>query len=160
MRLTPNRRNVIENHAASMHSGWIVEGHVAELLAEVDALKEELAMWRPLTPDEAAKAFAEAEAVPLSEDRIKEILARATDPAEQIPNSEQAQLVVALGKATAERDRLRAAESEARKKALEEAALTADTWSGERGFVSPVDAVDLCADLAEAIRGLIEEKPQ
>lgn len=55
---------------------------------------------------------------------------------------------------------LLAAESTARKKALEEAAKVADTWSGERGFVSPVDAVDLCADLAETIRGLIEEKPQ
>lgn len=74
--------------------------------AEIERLTAELYLWRPLTTEEAEKELSEAEAVPFSEERIQEILRRATDPAERIPNSEQAQLVARLAAVTAERDRL------------------------------------------------------
>ncbi len=75
--------------------------------AELERLRSELALWKPLTPEEAEQAFATAEAAPLPPERIAEIVARATDPAVQLPNSEQDQLVVALRNAQAERDEAR-----------------------------------------------------
>lgn len=62
---------------------------VRDLLIEC---RDELAMWKPMTPREAEKALAEAEAMPVSEEYIDEIIRRATDPATVIPNSEQARL--------------------------------------------------------------------
>jgi transcription initiation factor IIF auxiliary subunit len=74
------------------------------LAARVVELESELALWKPLTPEEAEKALAEAKAVPLSEDRLREIMERALDPAETLPNNEQAQLVVRIKAMEAERD--------------------------------------------------------
>lgn len=59
---------------------------------ELMEARAELALWKPLTPAEAEMALNEAKAVPWSEDRIREIVTRATDPAEKLPNSHQAQL--------------------------------------------------------------------
>jgi len=70
---------------------------VAELegeRAKVKELQGELQLWKPMTPDEAERALNEAKAVPLSEERISEIVKRATDPAERVTNCEQAQLAV------------------------------------------------------------------
>ena len=46
-----------------------------------------------MTPSEAEKSLDDAEAVPLSEDRIREMVAYATDPANSMDNSQQAQLL-------------------------------------------------------------------
>ena len=81
----------------------------ADLLSlreERDRLQKELDLWKPLTVEEAQKAYDEAEAIPLSEERINELVRIATDPAVKLPNNEQAQLAVALRKAESERDRL------------------------------------------------------
>jgi DNA-directed RNA polymerase subunit F len=69
-----------------------VVDEIARLRAENAALAKELQLWKPLTPAEAQAAFDEAEAMPLSDERIDEIVAFATDPAERLPNSQQAQL--------------------------------------------------------------------
>lgn len=76
--------------------------------ARVKELEAELKRWRPLAPADAQRAFDEAEAVPLSDERIAEIVARATDPAELLDNDEQAQLAARLRKVEAERNALRA----------------------------------------------------
>lgn len=71
---------------------------IGQLQAENRRLRDELDLWRPLTKEEAQKAYDEAEAVPLSPERIGEIIEKATDPAERLPNSEQAQLVAKIRK--------------------------------------------------------------
>ena len=58
-------------------------------IAELEA---ELAKWKPLTPEEAQRAYDEAEAVPMSEEQIARIVKKAIDPSEALPNSEQMQL--------------------------------------------------------------------
>lgn len=59
---------------------------------EIARLKAELDLWRPLTPEEAEKAVAQAQAAPMSDERIAEIVAFATDPAESLNNDEWVQL--------------------------------------------------------------------
>lgn len=59
-------------------------------------LEAKLAKWKPLTPEEAEKAYDEAVAVPMSEDEINRIVKAAMDPAERLPNSEQMQLAARL----------------------------------------------------------------
>ncbi len=96
--------------------GWkdIAEEQLRRVVAERDALavtaerlREELAKWKPLTPEEAQKAFDEAKAEPLSDERIAEILRHATDPAYTMPNSEQAQLAVTAERQAEQIKRLR-----------------------------------------------------
>lgn len=70
------------------------EDELAALRAENERLKAELSLWKPLSPDEAERALDEAEAVPMSDDAIAEIVKRATDPAEIVTNNEQAQLAI------------------------------------------------------------------
>lgn len=65
---------------------------VLALLDERDRLAAELGLWRPLTPAEADRELDKAESVPMSEEEIARIVAKATDPAERLTNSEQAQL--------------------------------------------------------------------
>ena len=72
-------------------------------------LENELAMWRPLTPEEAQKAYDEAVAEPMSDEEIKRIVKAAMDPAERVPNSEQMQLAVKVRELEA---RLKTAESD------------------------------------------------
>lgn len=86
-----------------------VERELDAAEAERDRLAAELDLWRPLTPAEAERALAEAKAEPLSEERIAEIVRRATDPAVQLPNNEQAQLAAERDRLKAEVERLRAA---------------------------------------------------
>lgn len=57
-----------------------------DLVADRERLREELKLWRPMTPQEAEQAFAEAKAEPMSKERIEEIVKRALDPAECIDN--------------------------------------------------------------------------
>lgn len=96
--------------------GCYGSGHPPRDTAALDAARErvreleaELTMWRPLTPEEAERALDEAEAVPLSEERIKDIVERALDPGERIPNSEQAQMAVRIRDLAQENKKLRAA---------------------------------------------------
>lgn len=86
-------RNIINALRTALLDG---QEEYARLEAERDRLRDELLLWNPLTPEEAEAALARAEAEPLSEERISEIVARATDPAERLNNSEQSQLVVAI----------------------------------------------------------------
>lgn len=65
---------------------------VSNRVRDRDQLAAELALWKPLTPEEAEAELGKARAVPMSEEKIAEIVKRATDPAERISNSEQAQL--------------------------------------------------------------------
>ena len=90
----------------------LVQKILADLVAarsEVARLRTELDKWRPLTPAEAEAALDAAEAVPLSEDRIREMVAFATDPANTLPNSDQAQLAATVARLRAELTELRAA---------------------------------------------------
>lgn len=94
-------------------NGWELECEVVnpndlkkqldELKAEMSRIREELALWRPLTPQEAEQAFNEAEATPLSKEQIVEMVKRAMDPAERLNNSEQARLAVRVKKLEAEK---------------------------------------------------------
>lgn len=77
------------------------------LLDALQAAQRELALWRPLTPEEAQKAYDEAEAVPLSEEEVARIMEKVLDPAERITNSEEAQLAARCRKLERERDALR-----------------------------------------------------
>lgn len=53
---------------------------IASRDAEIAALKSELAMWKPMTPEEAEAAYEAAEAMPISEEEINAIVAKVTDP--------------------------------------------------------------------------------
>ena len=86
-----NRRDVKEYDAARRRAKEL-ESERDQLKAEVERLAEELKLWKPLTQEEAERALEEAEAVPMTEAEIAEIVKRATDPAERVTNSEQAQL--------------------------------------------------------------------
>lgn len=68
-------------------------------IERIEKLEADLKLWRPLTPEEAQKAYDEAEAVPVSEEEIQRIVAFATDPANRCTNNEQMQLAAALKKA-------------------------------------------------------------
>lgn len=52
---------------------------------EIVSLKEELALWKPMTPEEAEAAYEAAESIPMQpeeiEARVNEIFARCEDPA-------------------------------------------------------------------------------
>lgn len=78
-----------------------------KLVADNTSLRTELDLWRPLTPAEAVKAMDEAEAAPMSEEEIQRIVAKATDPAQRLTNSEQAQLVAENRRLQAENKMLR-----------------------------------------------------
>lgn len=82
---------------ASVTELYDAQKHEVRALRErVKALEADLKLWKPLTPEEAEKAMAEAEVAPLPPERIAEIVKRATDPAERITNDEQAQLVARI----------------------------------------------------------------
>ena len=76
------------------------------LEAKVEALQLELDKWKPLTPEEAQRAYDEAEAAPISERRMQEILKAALDPATSIPNNEAAQMAVEIKRLKAQIDEL------------------------------------------------------
>jgi len=67
---------------------------IVAMEAELAQCREQLDLWRPLTPEDAQAAYDAAEAEPLSQERIAEIVRKATDPAERLTNNEQAQLAV------------------------------------------------------------------
>lgn len=69
---------------------------LTEAHAEIERLRAELAIWKPLTPAAAKKAYDEAEAVPVSKEEIDRIVAFALDPANRCTNSEQAQMVAEI----------------------------------------------------------------
>lgn len=80
-------------------------GAACDRIAELEA---ELKFWRPLTPEEAEKAMAEAKAMPMSEEQIQRIVAKALDPAERIDNFGTAAMAARIKSLEAERDRLEA----------------------------------------------------
>lgn len=80
---------------------------VEQLAAHCRALLAELRLWRPLSPEEAERALGEAEAAPMSEEEIAAIVQRATDPAERVTNSEQAQMGARVRQLEAENAELR-----------------------------------------------------
>jgi len=142
-------------------------GHLlAELTARAETAEREAALWRPLTPAEAEKALDEAEAVPMTDDEIAAIVKRATDPADWLSNSEQAQLAIRLGTVERERDRLRAA-CEASDRYFR---AVAAAWTVNKGrIVTPNDTLiieaegldELCDHAAElTIAALAPEAPK
>lgn len=72
-----------------------------QLRADLAQAREELALWKPLTPAEAEAAFASAKAAPMTEEQIQRIVKRVTDPAERLTNPEEAQLHVRIADLTA-----------------------------------------------------------
>lgn len=66
----------------------------------VRELRDELDKWRPLAPEEVDKAMDEAEAVPMSEERIKAIVDAALNPAHALTNQEEAQIAVRYQRAS------------------------------------------------------------
>lgn len=75
--------------------------------AEIARLTQELDKWRPLTPEEAQKAYDEAEAYPMSEEQIERILDAALDPAEPVSNQDMAQMAAKVRSLTQENADLR-----------------------------------------------------
>lgn len=47
---------------------------------EIERLKAELKMWKPMTPEEAEKALDEAVPIPISDEEIDRIVSKVTDP--------------------------------------------------------------------------------
>jgi hypothetical protein len=83
--------------------------HAAALAGENAALRDELKLWKPMTPEEAEAAYAEAEAVPFSDERIAEIVTKVTDPTYRPTEPERVQMAVKVSKLTGEVERLREA---------------------------------------------------
>jgi hypothetical protein len=78
------------------------EDHVKKLEAEVRRLTDELSLWKPMTPEEAEKAYDEAEAVPMApgeaEAIIETMMASINDPLYRPTEPEYVQLVVEIRK--------------------------------------------------------------
>lgn len=81
---------------------------------EIARLREELAMWKPLTTEEAQAAYEAAEAVPMSDDDVQKIVDRVMDHAERMSNRDEATLVATLRKSWKQRDALEAANTRLR----------------------------------------------
>ena len=98
--MTPKREAWLRRQCGlHISNAKIISELLDALAAERDAreaAEKELAKWKPLTPEEAEKAYAEAEAVPMSEEGIQRIMKVALDPAATVPNSEQSQLAVRI----------------------------------------------------------------
>lgn len=97
-RLAVAERERDEAHAATVQMRIDTLVELAEVCRERDEARAELDKWRPLTNEEAQKAYDEAEAVPLSQDEIDRILEKMTDPAVMVPNDEHAKMVAHIRK--------------------------------------------------------------
>lgn len=84
-----------------------MQGYIRSLRERIAELETELSKWRPLTPDEAQRAYDEAEAVPMSKDEIDRIFEKALDPAYMPTNQESAQMAYRLARLEAENKQLR-----------------------------------------------------
>jgi hypothetical protein len=77
-----------------------VSVRIADLEAEVRRLTNELALWKPMTPEEAEKAYDEAEAVPMApgeaEAIVEKMMASINDPLYRPTEPEYVQLVVEI----------------------------------------------------------------
>lgn len=88
--------------------GIVLAADASKLLAEVERLRKELAIWKPLTTEEAEAALAEFENVPpLSEEEAQRIVEKVTDPAYTMPNPERIRLIADNKKLRAEVERLK-----------------------------------------------------
>ena len=76
-------------------------------LEKLDELESELAIWKPLTPEEAEKAISEAEAVPISREQIERIMAKVRDPASRPPESEAVTMAAKIKQQSAELEQLK-----------------------------------------------------
>jgi hypothetical protein len=78
---------------------------------EIDRLKAELAIWKPLSPEEADAALAEVEAEgcdPLSEEQIERMVKQATDPTTRFTEPEHVRMLAEIRRRGNKIDRLRA----------------------------------------------------
>ena len=91
--------NDTENQAAFER----VQTRIRDLEGELERLRGELKLWKPLTREEAEAALDAAKGMPMSEERINEIVAFVTDPANTLDNSQQAQLVAEIERLRGER---------------------------------------------------------
>ena len=77
-----------------------VEETFAERDAEIERLRDELSLWKPMTPEEAERAYDEAEAVPMApgeaEAIIEKMMASINDPLYRPSEPEYVQLVVEI----------------------------------------------------------------
>lgn len=99
--------------------GWLAVGprladyvlalvpEVKQLRAENARLRDELALWKPMTPEEADAALAEIEPIPISDEEIQRIVEYATDPANRPPQTHYTKLTAKVKQLTAQRDRYR-----------------------------------------------------
>ena len=73
-----------------------------QLRKRVQDLEAELKLWKPLTPEEADRAFEEAEAIPISDEEIEALVAKVTDPAYTPTIPESVKLAVRVSQLEAE----------------------------------------------------------
>ncbi len=120
----------IARHRNHVHVDWCQAGRrdtstvfqtneisrLIDIAEEANALRDELKLWKPMTPEEADKAFDEAEAVPISDEEVAVIVARVTDPAYCPTEPERVQMAVKIKRQEEEIARLR--EENARLKSL------------------------------------------
>jgi hypothetical protein len=95
------------------------DAELARLAGEVERLKDELAMWKPMTPEEAEAALdAVKDAPPISKEEIDRMVKFATDPANRLNNDEQTQIAAELSRLRQQVEGLRGLPEEWRKKAI------------------------------------------
>lgn len=83
------------------HRGQPIHALLLEAAAELEK-------WRPLTDEEAQAAYDAAEAKPMDEEEVKRIVEFATDPANRLPNGDQAVLVGTVRKLWKREEELKA----------------------------------------------------
>lgn len=95
--------------------------------AQLKAAEEELALWKPMTAEEAEAVFEAAEASPLSDEEIDRIVEQAMDPAYRPSNAEYAQMAVRI-------KRLEAQLAEARRELERWATVSSERNHGASGL--------------------------
>lgn len=94
---------------------WLENDEKKQLQHEIERLKSELAMWKPLSPAEAEAALEAAVAIPISDERINAIIERVTDPAYRPSEPEHVMLAAKVKQLIAERDATIAANDKLRR---------------------------------------------
>lgn len=84
-------------------------GELMVKASDYDALAAELKIWKPMTPEEIERELESVTPEPLSEDRINELVAFATDPANRLPEPEYVRMAAEHRRLTAHNSRLIAA---------------------------------------------------
>lgn len=95
-------------HGECRHEIHRVTAERDKLQKQLTDAEEELKLWKPMTYEEAEAAIDAAEAVPISQERIEQIVAQVTDPTYRPTEAEHVQLAVKVKLLRLQVDMLRA----------------------------------------------------